>query len=156
MANINFEVTTTLYWSGFTGQFQLGGAATVADAVNDYNLISNIIINEGTIASPGASIATFTPVQSEKYPNAITDHTYTTWRSISYPDSQFPEAGVSLDVWSHTLYIDINNGATWQTLIDNGAYALSSTKNTLVYSYDPVYSPRHGTGAGSTIVFTLE
>lgn len=80
---------------------------------------------------------------------------YITWRSKNSND-QFPESwdGYSLDIWSDDLYTDvITNGQNWDDLIGNGAYNLSTNKNTLYYAYSElrpiVFS------VGGTITFSL-
>ena len=146
---INYTISTTLYSSGWSGSFILTAEANLTSLVSSFNDISSITY--------GAGLDSFTTVQFEMYPTDLginAGRTYVTWRSIAYPDQQFPESGISFDIWSENLYNAINSGASWQTLITTGTYSLSSTKNTLVYNYDPSYAILHGTGASSTITFT--
>lgn len=146
---INYTISTTLYSTGWSGSFILTEEATLGTFVNSFNDISSITYGPG--------LNSFTPVQFEMYPTDLginAGRTYITWRSVAYPEQQFPESGISLDIWSESLYNAINSGATWQTLITTGTYSLSTTKNTLVYNYDPPYAIFHGTGASSSITFT--
>lgn len=139
MATVNYTITTNVgqTWSGtFVG-------VTLGNPVNDPgNLPTSITADSGAIS--------FTPENFQLYP-ADADSNYVTWRDQPAV-GQYPTTGYSLDIWSDTLYVDIDGANTWNDLISTGTYNLSPSKNTLIYNYDVPYAPHWG--SGGTITFS--
>lgn len=139
MATVNYTISTSTgqTWSGtFDG-------VTLGNPVNDPgNLPTSITANSGAI--------TFYPDNFQLYP-ADPDANYVTWRTYNGA-SQYPDTGTSLDIWSDSLYSNIDGSNTWADLIATGTYNLSPSKNTLIYDYDTPYAPYWG--SGGTITFS--
>ena len=143
MATVNYSISNSVRdsWNGYFT------VSSLSSTVSDFNAISAI--------GAGAALFSFTPVQFEMYPDnpgSNVGRTYVTWRSISFPNSQFPSSGYSFDIWSESLYTAINAGQTWNNLISTGTFNLSNNKWTVVYNYDPPYALFHG--LNGTITFT--
>ena len=128
-----------------TGSFTV---ASLSDLVTDVGALpSNITI------SSGGNTFSFTPAQFAIYPSY--PNSYVTWRTQDI-QTQYPNIGRSIDIWSESLYADISNAYStinWQTIITNSAglnggsgYSLNGGKFTLSYDYDGPYAFTYSKG----------
>lgn len=149
---IDFTITSSTYGSNWSGKIKWTSAqietttlvvsdnnATLPDAIETTSMVTNLPIQ-------------FEPAFVLYYDGSSTK--YVTWRSQN-DNQQFPtgQSGQSLDLWSVDLYDDIAGNATWQDLIDNSPYDLSTNKTSLYYNYSPPYPEQFN--QGGTITFTF-
>jgi hypothetical protein len=133
MANVNYTIATDvgnplLEGSGWTGTIVVPSLSNIPGAAVPTSV--NGVLGDLTV--------TFTPDATNGYyvyPSTTDSNHYVTFRSQNIA-TQYPNTGYSLDIWSATLYSDINGGKTWQGLIDDGPYNLNNTKYTLLYDYN--------------------
>lgn len=135
MPNVNFSITgVSAGYTPWSGRFVVGNLDTTVESDNG---ITNIIIN------PGTDNYTFVPTGDVyTYQDNNLQHDYSTWRTQSIL-TQFPGTGKSIDLWSTTLYSDINNGYSWRNLT---SYSLNADKHSLVYDYNTYYAPYYSRG----------
>ena len=154
MATVSYTVTAGTNGPGisWTGAFLVDTPANQVSA----ELPTSITNSEG---------AAFTPAQFESYGNSGIE--YVTWRSIDISGQTpgppayaniYPQGGQSFDIWSTSLYNYIAGAGTWNGL-DGQEYALSGTKNTVLYDYGIPYAVAYCTGGGfattGKIAFTV-
>lgn len=135
MPNVNFSITgVSAGYTPWSGRFVVGNLDTTVESDNG---ITNIIIN------PGTDNYTFVPTGDVyTYQDNNLQHDYSTWRTQAIA-TQFPGTGKSIDLWSITLFTDINNGYNWNQLT---SYSLNADKHSLVYDYDTYYAPYYSRG----------
>jgi len=134
MATINFQISSPTEGSTWSGAIEVA---------NTTDIVSSTV---PTSITP-SGLSAFTPTQSLNF------GPYFTWREQN-DANQFPnpQTGMSLDVWSDDLMVDIGNDLTWGNLVSNSPYNLNANKWTLVYDYDGIYAPY--ASKGGTISFT--
>lgn len=134
MAVINFQISSPTEGSSWSGSI------TVANT-------TDIVGSTVPSSVEPSGLDAFTPTQSLNF------GPYFTWREQN-DASQFPspQSGMSLDVWSDDLMVDIGSNSTWGDLVLNGAYNLNTDKWTLIYDYTGLYAPY--VSKGGTITFT--
>ena len=127
----------------------IGGYSTWSGTIVVSALSDAVLTNVPTSITASSGSIVFTPSSFEHYPDTDGNgNEYITWRNYSGA-SQYPDSGYSLDIWSTQLFTDVDSGATWNTLIGAGGYALNSNKYTLIYKYDSPsgpYAPFYGLG----------
>lgn len=103
-----------------------------------------------TISSPKPGVSSFIPTNIQLYGDVISGNQYITWRNTN--PGQFPNSGISFDVWSPSLSSSISGGNTWAQLISTGSFSLQSLKWTVFYNYDAPDATWYG--KGGTITFS--
>jgi hypothetical protein len=139
MPNVNYTIATNL-GNPFVEGTGWTGTIVVPSLSNTPGSPGNIPTSVTGVL--GSLTVTFTPDATNGYyvyPSTTDSNHYVTFRSQNIA-TQYPNAGYSLDIWSATLYSDINGGKTWQGLITDSTtspYYLNNTKYTLLYDYTP-------------------
>ena len=132
MANITYQITTDIanpliegfVWSGVITGIDLGTSPLSSYPTSVSGVYGGLNISFNPHATNGFKI----------YASTQNTNHYTTFRSQNV-ETQYPNTGYSLDIWSAALYNDINNGKSWQALTEDGPYPLNTTKYSLLYNY---------------------
>lgn len=145
--NINTGIGTLGTWKGY---FEVNNLSTIVAADSPITIVASSAPEE---LFPPIPTVSFTPNSFRYYDDASgNNNQYITWSEYSGP-SQYPDTGLSLDVWSTTLYNAIQDNYTWNALIGTSPYNLNLNKYSLVYKYDPpIYAPFWS--FGGTITFS--
>lgn len=142
MATVNWSITgsTSPISATVSGTFEV---TTTGNAVNSE------VPTSATISSSKPGVDSFTPSEVQTYTGS--GFSYVTWRNTT-PGNQYPNSGLSFDIWSLALVTDINANQTWDNIISTGSFSLESTKNTVFYDYDLPDATWYG--SGGTITFS--
>jgi len=173
MAYIKFTVSSST--GGWIGLIDVGGGEgglTVA--------VSNTVLSGANIRAfnsyPGDSAAVSTTALFTLANGSLRNYSgtgaggpnyFTVSESNVLSNAQYPTTGYSLDIWSDALTTAIAGvpadgipPATWFSLTnfqvssgENGVFALSDTKTSLIYNYSRRYAPYWV--KGGTITFSL-
>jgi hypothetical protein len=143
MATVNWSI------SGSTSDVSSSVSGTFIVTTTS-NPVNTEVPTSITISSSKPGVSSFVPTNIKLYNSGIGNGQYVTWRSTD--NGQFPNSGISFDIWSPSLSSDISSGNTWNQLISTGTFSLETLKWTVFYNYNTPDATWYG--KGGTITFS--